>query len=285
MPTGLSRGQEGKAMEAVGVAPRRARGLEEARHAVAQDGAAILGGIGSERVAVAILGAFLAEQAVRVDTQFEATGGEIADVPVAADGRGPTVPLAAAKQLRPHNDGFDFGDHAPDYVALWCDRPCTTGGASFAVDQVRLMDALAADPATADLAEFCRTVDIDPARPAAPRGVPGPVADTRAGDGTRWRVRVHSGLSALPGPDEAAHREMIGRWRDAVHAANAAGPRFRLGAGDLLLLDNYRVSHGRDPYDDPSRRVVSIWAWSAGAVRVPNGPLSVATPDTAALGS
>lgn len=47
-------------------------------------------------------------------------------------------------------------------------------------------------------------------------------------------------------PDTERIRAHLARFRDAVHAAEASLPRFRLDAGDILVLDNYRCWHGRD---------------------------------------
>ena len=27
-----------------------------------------------------------------------------------------------------HNDGYGFGDFAPDHIFLWCDTPCPSAG-------------------------------------------------------------------------------------------------------------------------------------------------------------
>ena len=53
---------------------------------------------------------------------------------------------------------------------------------------------------------------------------------------------------------------------------------FQAGAGDLICVDNYRVTHGRDGYRDPGRVMLSIWGWSAAAVAVPEGPLDIVRP-------
>ena len=36
---------------------------------------------------------------------------------------------------------------------------------------------------------------------------------------------------------------------------------FSLQAGDILMLDNSRTMHGRKPYTDPGRRVVTLCTW------------------------
>jgi hypothetical protein len=53
---------------------------------------------------------------------------------------------------------------------------------------------------------------------------------------------------------------------------------FPAAAGDLICLDNYRLTHGRDGYRDPARVMLSIWGWSSQAIVVPQGPLDIVRP-------
>jgi hypothetical protein len=71
---------------------------------------------------------------------------------------------------------------------------------------------------------------------------------------------------------------MLRRWESAVVAARDTGPMFRVGAGEMICVDNYRVLHGRDGHNDPNRRVCSIWGWSTDAVAIPDGPLDIVVP-------
>ena len=60
-------------------------------------------------------------------------------------------------------------------------------------------------------------------------------------------------------------------WGRAVAEARNTGPRFRLAAGQMACIDNYRMLHGREAYQDEARMVVSIWGWTHEAVAVPAG--------------
>lgn len=71
---------------------------------------------------------------------------------------------------------------------------------------------------------------------------------------------------------------MIKRWSEAVSAVRDSGPMFHAAAGDLICVDNYRLTHGRDGYSDPGRVMLSIWGWSTAAVAVPDGPLDIVRP-------
>jgi hypothetical protein len=64
----------------------------------------------------------------------------------------------------------------------------------------------------------------------------------------------------------------------AVAEARSTGPRFRLEAGQMVCIDNYRMLHGREAYVDVDRRVVSIWAWTTSAINIPAGQLSITEP-------
>ena len=58
-------------------------------------------------------------------------------------------------------------------------------------------------------------------------------------------------------------------YTHAVAVAQAAAPRFRLRAGQAVLVDNYRVHHGRDAYRDLGRRMWRLWHWTKGCGQVP----------------
>lgn len=66
--------------------------------------------------------------------------------------------------------------------------------------------------------------------------------------------------------------------RAEVATARDRGPMFHARAGDLICVDNYRLTHGRDGYRDPGRVMLSIWGWSAAAIAVPDGPLDIVRP-------
>lgn len=64
-------------------------------------------------------------------------------------------------------------------------------------------------------------------------------------------------------PDAARHRRLLDRYRELVAATAASAPRFRLAAGDILALDNYRYLHGRDAYSGGMRCLEVLTAVSA----------------------
>jgi hypothetical protein len=265
--------------------PQRVEAPEEARAVVAADGAAILAGLRSQDAAMAAGRAMLGADCARFGLQFEATkeaqeaeAAMVAAQPADERGRKRRF-TATGERMAPHNDGFGFGDFAPDYLFLWCERPDPYAGASFLIDGLRLLRLLAAsrDPEDAALAEFCWTVPIDQSEPNFPLAAHAPIA-RRVREG-RASVRCHP-FQAPAAQDSDAMRtaELIDRWRAIVTAARDAGPMFRVEAGEMICVDNYRMTHGRDGYTDPARRMLSIWGWSTQAIAVPEGPLDIVRP-------
>jgi len=269
------------------VVPERVSSPAEARAEVAVHGAAILGGLYDEEAAFAAGRAFLGGDLRRFGLQFEATkarqdaeGAVVAAQP--ADERGRKRRFAVTEErMVPHNDGFGFGDFGPDYLFLWCGRPDGYGaGASFLVDGLQLVESLARDPDWADVARFAWQTPIDQSEPNFPLAAHAPIARSLPGSG-RVQVRHHPFQAPVPGQapgTEAAHAELIARWSRAVTAARDSGPMFQAAAGDMICVDNYRLTHGRDGFRDPGRVMLSIWGWSSAAVAVPEGPLDIVRP-------
>jgi alpha-ketoglutarate-dependent taurine dioxygenase len=254
--------------------PALAPSPDAAAALVAEQGAAIIPGIFTEEEAVATARAMLGPQAVRVKPQFEATAaGYLADQAKLArsgpDRLGRVRRFTPPEDVMPpHNDGYGFGDLAPDYIFLWCDTPDAGGGASWLVDGSRLLDTFDTDAGTAGLAAFCRDEAIDHSEPGFITNAPAPIA--RQVPSGRLQVRHNPYLAPVEGASEADHAPMVAAWCDAVLTARDRAHRFSLEPGQLLCIDNYRMLHGRDGYQDRSRKVVSIWGWTTDAVDVPD---------------
>ena len=263
--------------------PRRVSSPEEAREVVDAEGAAIVSGIADEEAAIAFGRAMLGEDLRRIGRQIEATRkrgeeerAKIDQQPADARGRKRRIVTDTSLPMPAHNDGFAFGDYAPDRLFLFSARPAATGGESFLVDGVAVLDILGRDPANAEMVEFCRTVDIDHSEPNFPQDTYSPILRTTPAG--RPQVRHHPYLAPVMGPDEAAQWPFVKHWTAAVTAARDTGARFRLEAGDMACVDNYRLFHGRHGYTDPARMLYSIWGWSSAAVAVPAGELDIVMP-------
>ena len=263
--------------------PRRVSSPEEAREVVDAEGAAIIGGIADEEAAIAFGTAMLGPDLRRIGRQIEATkkrgeeeGAKVEEQPADARGRKRKFATDTSIPMPAHNDGFAFGDYAPDRLFLFSARPAATGGESFLVDGVAVLDILECDPANAEMVEFCRSVDIDHSEPNFPQGTYSPILRTTPAG--RPQVRHHPFLAPVMGPGEEAQWPFVKHWTAAVTAARDTGARFRLEAGDMACVDNFRIFHGRHGYTDPARTLYSIWGWSSGAVAVPVGELDIVTP-------
>jgi Taurine catabolism dioxygenase TauD, TfdA family len=289
------------------VVPQRVGTPAQARAEVTARGAAILSGLGDQEAAFAAGRAFLGADLRRFGLQFEASKDKqeaeaavVADQP--ADERGRKRRFTATQErMVAHNDGFGFGDFGPDYLFLWCGRPDAGGeGASFLVDGLALVGQLAADPDYEDVARFAWETDIDQSEPNFPLAAPAPIArrlpattlpattlpaailpSAPPGIPARVQIRHHPFQAPVPGqaPDiEVAQSALIARWSAAVTAARDSGPMFQAAAGDMICVDNYRLTHGRDGFSDPGRVMLSIWGWSSAAIAVPEGPLDIVRP-------
>ncbi|HLU55184.1 MAG TPA: TauD/TfdA family dioxygenase [Pseudonocardia sp.] len=270
------------------VVPRRVSTPEEARAVVDAEGAAIVGGIADEAAAIEFGTAMLGDDLRRIGRQIEVTkqrgevdSAKVAQQPADARGRKRRFSADTTQPMPPHNDGFAFGDHAPDRLFLFSQRPAATGGESFLVDGLAVLEILERDPVNAEMVEFCRTVDIDHSEPGFPQETYSPILRTTPAG--RPQVRHHPYLAPVMGPDEEAHWPFVRHWMDAVIAARDTGARFRLEAGEMACVDNYRFFHGRHGYSDPARLLYSIWGWTSAAVAVPEGELDIVTPKPAQL--
>ena len=81
-------------------------------------------------------------------------------------------------------------------------------------------------------------------------------------------------------PRRGAHAPraaLISKGACRATAAQAAGPDaawLKLEAGDAVVIDNYRMFHGRAPYSSGDRMLWRQWVWSTDSAHgVPGGPL------------
>ncbi|MFQ6148375.1 TauD/TfdA family dioxygenase [Streptomyces seoulensis] len=267
---------------AASVVPVRVSSADQARELVHRQGAAILTGVPDEPTALSMGQRVMGDRAVRITTQIDVTGQSeaaqaeaVSAQPADASGRKRSFSISQ-ELMPPHNDGYAFGDFAPDHLFLWCERPAVTGGESFLIDTSAMISLLEADPLRADLAAFCRAVDIDHSEPNYPQDGYAPIV--RVTPTGRFQGRYHPYLSPANGPQEQDAWTFIRQWEEAALGARDNGPTFRLEAGEMLCIDNYRMLHGRAGHNDPLRSLRSIWGWSTEAVAIPSGQLDIVDP-------
>ena len=238
------------------IVPEGSADPAEVRRLVARDGAAVLTGRGpTEADARAALAAVFGSSVLALP---EAAG-------VREGGDKDRKQYGTLEGLPLHTDGFAYGDRAPDHFGLSCVRAGTSGGASVLVDSYRLLDAV-----DAGLRTFLTGTTVDHAEPDMHPAV-SPLAIATA----HGRLAVRRVPWARPTPDDAdaaATEAHLARWRDVVLAQHAAARRFTLVAGDVAIIDNYRVLHGRDPFEG-DRFMWRVWVWTDTGNGVPDGML------------
>lgn len=244
---------------AVATSPQHARALVEAQ------GAAIVPGIGPS------------EQDAR-NLAYDLLGSKVLAVPPAArvfdggelDNRAPGLDHTAP--LPPHTDGFGYGDQYPDYILLTCVHSCAAGGESFLVDGYRLLELMDQDKQTRWVPPALASVEVDQTEQGMQSAV-SPIVQTTA-QGRRLLRRTFNQRAAQNSPNHQRDNDMIDAWCTWVDRAAEAAPRFKLNAGDALVVDNYRLLHGREAYTDLTRLMWRVWIWSSDSIDgAPDMPL------------
>ncbi len=245
--------------------PLRSPDPREVRRAVARDGVAVMSGrdeIDSQG-AIDVAHEVFGEAIRRIPPPAEVRAGGVRDK--TADAIDETMPLP------PHTDGFAYGDRYPDHFLLACERSSPYGGESFAVDGHAVLDRIASRPDGAALLERMSSVAIEQTEPGM-RSSLDPLVG-RAPGGRPMLRRFPFQVPAADSADPAEDARMIAVWHEAVSAAGEEAPRFRLEPGDVVVFDNYRMMHGREPYTDPDRLMWRVWIWTDEALGIPDGRL------------
>jgi len=228
----------------LGVVPARVDDAD-ARAVLRRDGAVVLTDRGDDpeelvTAAGQLLGARLRELfGIRVQHGVDAD-----TLTLHSDGATVTVDV--------HGRAVRLRDPDEDYLFMLCTRPAPRGGDSVLIDGYALVEALRT--ARPELHDFLTTCDVDffGGWATRPHSVPltplvrGLVEHTRRG-----RCAVRASDYALPVPREprwAAHLAHLDDYADVLATAQECAARFRLEAGELLVMDNYRYLHGRDAH-------------------------------------
>jgi alpha-ketoglutarate-dependent taurine dioxygenase len=247
------------------ITPATADSSSHARDMLERDGAVIIAHIGPD-----------AEDARSL--AFDLFTSDVLAVPPAArvfdggemDNKAPGVDHTT--RLAAHTDGFGYGDFYPDYILLDCVSASATGGESFLIDGYAVLEALADDPVTAWVPEAMGRIAINQTEQGMQQSVSPMLQHTDGG-----RVMVRKTLeqrAAADSEDPLRDDRMVAIWHDAVETAVASAPRFKLSPGCALVIDNYRVLHGRDAYSDLNRLMWRVWVWTrASKAGPPDLPL------------
>jgi alpha-ketoglutarate-dependent taurine dioxygenase len=244
--------------------PIRTLDPTQARQIVSEDGIAILTqrGCTSADARASALEIFAGET-LQIPEPAEVREGGVGDRrPAAVDHRTP---------LRAHTDGFAYGERYPDYFLLACAHSSEEGGESFVVDGYAVVRDLKSRPGGADLIERLSTVSVDQTEPDMQRSVSPVIGTSPRGRMMLRRFPFQRPCEDSPTPE--ADADMLEAWTQAIVEATDTAPRFRLRAGEVAVIDNYRMFHGREPYTDLDRQMWRVWVWTTACLGVPEGRL------------
>lgn len=241
-------------VEHCGVEPQIAASLEDAHRLLALDGAVIVQGIGPEAEdARALARALFGDEIVALPPAARVfDGGE-------QDNKAPGVDHTT--RLAAHTDGFGYGDFYPDYLLLDCVRASGEGGESFLIDGYAVLDALAGDAEHSWVAEALAAVAVNQTEQGMQSSISPIVQHTAAG-----RKMLRKTLDQRAAPDSTDPERdnlMVKIWCDAAEQAVATAPKFKLKSGQAVVVDNYRMLHGRLAYADLNRLMWRVWIWTA----------------------
>jgi alpha-ketoglutarate-dependent taurine dioxygenase len=165
-----------------------------------------------------------------------------------------------------HTDGMHRPGHIPDVFALYCYRPALVGGESVSVHIDEILDRLRTPSAMVRTlsGEFhFDTRDPDPIRP---RTVPRPVIEeTEQGLSINYlREYIDSGHRSPGVPPLTPDQKKALDRMDEILADGTLHRFTRLDAGELMIINNRRIVHGRTDFmDDPgsSARRLLLRTW------------------------
>ena len=248
----------------VSAQPVRSSRPDAVMRAVERDGVAVLVGVGPDPDdAVAAARAIFAGRVVAIPEPAEVRAGGVKDRTAAEVDE--TMPLP------PHTDGFAYGDRYPDYFLLSCVQASGVGGESYAVDGHAVLAELGRRPGGPELIERMSTVPVDQTEPGM-RGSLTPLV-MHNDEGRVMLRRFPFQKPADDSVDVASDADMIAQWHAAASEAALSAPRFKVDTGEVVVFDNYRMMHGREPYDDRNRLMWRVWVWTTSAFGVPDGQL------------
>ena len=247
-------------IKSCGVIPNRTSSLDCAREELAQRGCVVFQHIGPEDSATRDFALQLFEDRIIAvpDGARVLEGGEA---------ERERLDLSNLTGQPVHTDGFAYGDLYPDFILLGCVRSSEQGGESMLVDGYQLLENIDSLTENAALSERLRSVPIDMTEDGMQESYSPLVIQNKGG-----RLMLRRTLEQKPcdnSSDASGDQEMIDCWIGAIDEAAEEAPRFKLQPGEVLVVDNYRMFHGRDPYTDADRMLWRVWVWTKDALGVP----------------
>ncbi len=261
--------------ESCGVLPRVVTDLEEARAELATSGAVVFESIDCTEAGTRAF----------AETMFSDRLRALPDGARVFEGGEHDITRVQATNLKTtpcHTDGFAYGDLYPDFMLLSCVQESKVGGESILVDGYKILEAMAADAELAWAATALRERAIDQTETGMQTSLSPICMDNGSG-----RTMVRRTLEQRPAEtsaDPKKDQQMIELWHETIDRASKLAPQFKLLPGQVVIVDNYRLMHGRSPYEDLSRMLWRVWVWTDDCLDVPNLPLASDTRFAVARG-
>ncbi|GMV14957.1 MAG: hypothetical protein AMXMBFR56_31810 [Polyangiaceae bacterium] len=143
-----------------------------------------------------------------------------------------------------HSDSQLYAGAPPDLQLMFCERAASRGGETTLLDTWSLLDAI--ERAEPEL--FRLLFHANRRIPFVFGDVVGPTVSLRRG-----------ALAFTHSPMPTAGDPIAERLQ--AHLERAALERVRPESGELLVVDNRRMLHGRSAFDDPERRFTRLLLW------------------------
>jgi hypothetical protein len=144
----------------------------------------------------------------------------------------------------PHTDSQLFLGAPPDVQVMMCIQPADVGGESVFVDTWAMLERMAA--AGSALLDSLFTV---------PRRIPLVYGDHHGPTVTAWRGRVFFTHVSKVMEDDIISIQLA-QWVESQPPI-----RWKSEPGDILLIDNHRMLHGRTAFSGESRRFQRVLGW------------------------
>lgn len=154
-----------------------------------------------------------------------------------------------------HTDSQDFMGAPPGLQVMACRRPASDGGVTRLLDGFALVEAIAA--ASPDL--FRALVGEPRTIPFYFGAVHGPTVAEKSG------AIVLTVSPVAPAPSDRIGRALA----DFVARGVVPVRELMVHAGDILLVDNHRMLHGRSAFADRGREFVRLLAWLGAPLAAP----------------
>ena len=247
--------------ESCGVLPRTVTDLQEARTELVKSGAVIYEPINCTEAGTRAF----------AETMFADNLRALPEGARVFEGGEHDITRVQATNLKTtpcHTDGFAYGDLYPDFMLLSCVRESKIGGESILVDGYKILEALAANPELAWAAIALRERQIDQTETGMQKSLSPICMDN--GNGRTMVRRTLEQRPAETSVDPEKDQLMIKVWHDSIDEASTLAPKFKLLPGQVVIVDNYRLMHGRSPYEDLNRMLWRVWVWSDDCLGVPS---------------